>query len=92
MNDKLIHLLERVLNSRAKKLTKADEYMFFSPFISHYKPKLQINISSQKWHCWVSNSGGHSIYSLFKKLGVKEKYFSELKDICFIPTKDEVQQ
>ena len=78
MNDKLIHLLERVLNSRAKKLTKADEYMFFSPFISHYKPKLQINVSSQKWHCWVSNSGGHSIYSLFKKLGVKEKYFSEL--------------
>ena len=91
MNDKLIHLLERVLNSRAKKLTKTDEYIFFSPFISHYKPKLQINISSQKWHCWVSNSGGHSIYSLFKRLGVDEKYFSELKDICFIPTKDEVQ-
>ena len=91
MNDKLIHLLERVLNNRAKKLTKTDEYIFFSPFISHYKPKLQINISSQKWHCWVSNSGGHSIYSLFKRLGVDGKYFSELKDICFIPTKDEVQ-
>ena len=92
MNNKLIHLLERTLNSRAKKLTKTDEYMFFSPFISHYKPKLQINISSQKWHCWVSNSGGHSLYSLFKKINADSRYFSELKDLVFISTKkDEVE-
>ena len=92
MNNKLIHLLERALNSRVKKLTKTDEYMFFSPFISHYKPKLQINISSQKWHCWVSNSGGHSLYSLFKKINADSRYFSELKDIVFIPTtKDEIE-
>ena len=87
MNNKLIHLLERTLNSRAKKLTKTDEYMFFSPFISHYKPKLQINISSQKWHCWVSNSGGHSLYSLFKKINADSRYFSELKDLVFVSTK-----
>ena len=87
MNNKLIHLLERALNSRVKKLTKTDEYMFFSPFISHYKPKLQINISSQKWHCWVSNSGGHSLYSLFKKINADSRYFSELKDLVFISTK-----
>ena len=66
--NKLIHLLERTLNSRSKKLTKQDEYMFFSPFVSHYKPKLQINMSSQKWHCWVSDQGGHSLYLLFKKI------------------------
>ena len=87
MNNKLIHLLERALNSRVKKLTKTDEYMFFSPFVSHYKPKLQINISSQKWHCWVSNSGGHSLYSLFKKINADSRYFSELKDLVFISTK-----
>ena len=88
--NKLIHLLERTLNSRSKKLTKQDEYMFYSPFVSHYKPKLQINMSSQKWHCWVSDQGGHSLYSLFKKINVDSRYFSELKDIVFIPTtKDE---
>ena len=88
--NKLIHLLERTLNSRGKKLTKQDEYMFFSPFVSHYKPKLQINMSSQKWHCWVSNQGGHSLYSLFKKINADSRYFSELKDIVFTPTqKDE---
>ena len=84
--NKLIHLLERTLNSRSKKLTKQDEYMFFSPFVSHYKPKLQINMSSQKWHCWVSNRGGHSLYSLFKRINADSKYFSELRDIVFIPT------
>ena len=90
--NKLIHLLERTLNSRSKKLTKQDEYMFFSPFVSHYKPKLQINMSSQKWHCWVSNQGGHSLYSLFKKINADSRYFSELKNIVFIPTnKDEVE-
>ena len=90
MNNKLIHLLERTLNSRSKKLTKQDEYMFYSPFVSHYKPKLQINMLSQKWHCWVSNQGGHSLYSLFKKINADSRYFGELKDIVFIPTqKDE---
>ena len=90
--NKLISLLERTLNSRSKKLTKQDEYMFFSPFVSHYKPKLQINLESQKWHCWVSNQGGHSLYSLFKKINADSRYFSELKDIVFIPTKkDEVE-
>ena len=84
--NKLIHLLERTLNSRSKKLTKQDEYMFYSPFVSHYKPKLQINMSSQKWHCWVSNRGGHSLYSLFKRINADSKYFSELRDIVFIPT------
>ena len=92
MNNKLIHLLERTLNSRSKKLTKQDEYMFFSPFVSHYKPKLQINIVSQKWHCWVSNQGGHSLYSLFKKINADSRYFSELKDIVFVPTKRDEQE
>ena len=86
---KLISLLERTLNSRSKKLTKPDEYMFFSPFVSHYKPKLQINIVSQKWHCWVSNQGGHSLYSLFKKINADSRYFVELKNIVFVPTKKE---
>ena len=84
--NKLVYLLERTLNSRSKKLTKRDEYMFYSPFVSHYKPKLQVNIVSQKWHCWVSNQGGHSIYSLFKKINADARYFTELKDLVFTPT------
>lgn len=54
--------------------------MFWSPFISHYKPKLQINIKNQKWHCWVSNQGGHNFYQLFKAVGVSENSWSDLKE------------
>ena len=86
MNEtKIISLLNRVLNGNGKKLTKQNEYMFWSPFISHHKPKLQINVNTGKWHCWVSNNGGHNLYNLFKKLNVSTKYFDELKEL----TKDD---
>ena len=55
--------------------------MFFSPFVSHYKPKLQVNIESQKWHCWVSNQGGHNIYQLFKKVGAGYQDFKLLNQL-----------
>jgi hypothetical protein len=92
MSDKVVNLLERALNTRGKKLTKPNEYMFYSPFVSHYKPKLQINVSTQKWHCWISNNGGHSIYSLFKKLNVNRELYGELKDIFFVPETKDVEK
>ena len=64
--NRIVNLLNRVIGSKGIKLKKADEYMYWSPFISHHKPKLQINISTQKWNCWVSNSGGRSLFQLFK--------------------------
>ena len=79
----LIILLEKVLNSRSKKLTKQDEYVFFSPFVNHYKPKLQINLKTGKWHCWVSNTGGHNLFQLFKKIGVSKKYYDKLSDLGY---------
>ena len=54
--------------------------MYWSPFISHHKPKLQINLSG-KWHCWVSNQGGHNLFQLFKKLNATKQQFDELRDI-----------
>ena len=92
MSDKVVNLLERALNTRGKKLTKPNEYMFYSQFVSHYKPKLQINVSTQKWHCWISNNGGHSIYSLFKKLNVNRELYGELKDIFFVPETKDVEK
>ena len=44
--NKIINLLNRVLNSNGTKLKKQNEYMYWSPFISHHKPKLQINIQT----------------------------------------------
>ena len=75
---KIVNLLNRVIGNNGRLLKKANEYMYWSPFISHHKPKLQVNIKTQKWHCWVSNQGGHNLFQLFKKLKASKEQFDEL--------------
>ena len=76
--NKIVNLLNRVLSSKGTKLKKLNEYMYWSPFVSHHKPKLQINIQSGKWHCWVSNVGGRNLFQLFSKVGASKQHFDEL--------------
>ena len=83
---KIISLLNRVIGNHGRRLKKADEYMFWSPFTSHHKPKLQINIQTGKWHCWVSNQGGHNLFQLFKKLKASKEQFTELGDLVGKPS------
>jgi len=79
MSNKIVYLLDRVIGSKGQKLKKQNEYMYWSPFVSHHKPKLQINIVTGKWHCWVSNAGGHNLFQLFKKLNATNDQFTELR-------------
>ena len=74
---KIINLLNRVLNNSGRKLKKQSEWMYWSPFISHHKPKLQINVDTGKWHCWVSNQGGRNLFQLLKKVGATREHFNE---------------
>ena len=79
--NKIVNLLNRALNNRGTKLKKLDEYMYWSPFVSHHKQKLQINIRTQKWHCWVSNVGGRTLFQLFKKISASHQHFDELREL-----------
>ena len=78
--NKIINLLNRVLSSNGTKLKKQNEYMYWSPFVSHHKPKLQINIQNGNWHCWVSNNGGRNLFQLLKKVGASKEHFDELSE------------
>ena len=78
---RIINLLSRVIGNTGRRLKKSNEYMFWSPLISHHKPKLQINVQTQKWHCWVSNQGGHNLFQLFKKLKASKEHFDELVEL-----------
>ena len=93
MNISLIQLIDKVLNSKGQSLSKTNEYMWWSPFVSHHKPKLQVNIQTGKWHCWVSNQGGHNLYQLFKKAGAGYNEFKELNkllgDVSFYKKQDD---
>ena len=79
--NKIVNLLNRVLNSTGRKLKKQNEYMYWSPFVSHHKPKLQINIQTQKWHCWVSNVGGRTLFQILKKVGASHQHYDELREL-----------
>ena len=83
-NLKLLQLIESVLGKG--KQTSGDNIAFFSPFTSHYKPKLEININTNSdgqnpWHCWISDKKGRSIHSLFKQLNLSKSYFEKLNKI-----------
>ena len=92
---KIVNLLNRVLKSQGQQLTKENEYMWWSPFVSHHKPKLQVNVKNGKWHCWVSGQGGHNLFQLFKKVKASKKEYGELKELSddfsfeYVPIKQE---
>ncbi len=81
MNTEVIQLLDKVLKSRGQSLKKNNEYMYWSPFIQHHKPKLQVNIQTGKWHCWVSNQGGHNLFQLLKRVGAGRQDYQTLSKL-----------
>ena len=80
MSQLVINILDKALKSKGQNLKKVNEYMWWSPFVQHHKPKLQVNIQTGKWHCWVSNQGGHNLFQLLKQVGAPRELFKELSD------------
>ena len=84
MEERLLELLESVLGKSKK--TSGYNYAFYSPFVYHYKPKLEINIrinskADNPWHCWISDERGKTIKSLFKKLRVSKQSWDDYNSI-----------
>ena len=84
INYDLLNLIEKVLGKGRR--TSGNNYSFFSPFVSHYKPKLEIDLTANNngqnfWHCWVSNAKGRDIISLFKQIKVEKSYMTDLYKI-----------
>ena len=90
-------LIDKVLNQDGK-LRKGDvESTYFCPWgCKPDKKKLEVNLTTQQWNCWICHSRGNSIRSLFYKLKVRESYFNELYTIIgknwIRKDKEEVQQ
>ena len=60
---------------------KNDERSFHCPFCNHHKKKLQVNLESQKWHCWVCNARGQTINSLLRKSNAPKHVFPIIKEV-----------
>ena len=75
-NYELVTILEKVLNKSYQ--MKNGESAFYCPFCNHHKKKLQINTETQKWHCWVCNTGGHKIGILLRKINAPKSLIKEV--------------
>ena len=90
---KVINVLDSTLGVGTS--LKGNEQAHHCPFCHHHKKKLQVNLETQYWHCWVCNSKGRSIHSLLKRLHVD---YSQLNIIIGIygdqptSTKREVEE
>lgn len=81
---KLYALLQKVLGEG--KIVSKDEAMFVCPFSHHRKPKLAVNLTTQRWQSWIdTNAKGRSIFALFKRMQVPSNYFAELSKIVKLP-------
>jgi DNA primase len=77
---RLVQLLESIL-SKGDFNQQSNEITFHCPFCKHHKKKLNVNLISEKWHCWVCGVGGHKIFGLFKRLRVNQGFFNTLSKI-----------
>ncbi len=57
------------------------EMSYQCPFCNHYKKKLQVNLHTQKWHCWVCDARGQTVSSLLRKSNAPYEYVKQAKDL-----------
>lgn len=91
--EKLINLINRLLNQSPvlKEVKNGRQLIYYSPFVSHRKRKLEINLPSLKWHCWISDKGGTSIKSLFYNLKASKSLIVELFEILGVSNYNNIQ-
>ena len=78
-SQKVITLLNAHLGQGS--LHRKGEVSYFCPSCNHYKKKLQVNLVSQRWHCWVCGMKGNGLFSLFKKTGASQDLITAAKEI-----------
>lgn len=75
----VINILNDVLGPGTS--MKNDEQAHFCPFCHHHKKKLQVNLKTQYWHCWVCDAKGRKIQRLLKRLHVDSRKQKKLFEI-----------
>lgn len=60
---------------------KNGEASFYCPNCNHYKKKLQINLATQAYHCWVCNMRGRGVASLFRKTKASSNLIDLAKEV-----------
>ncbi len=89
MRFRLLSVLEEVLGS-SESAGKSDT-VFHCPFCNHHKKKLSINLTNQKYHCWICETKGRSISTLFYRCGASSSQMEQLKNVLeYYKIKDDI--
>ena len=64
----LLRLLASVLGKGLDK--NHGNHWYKCPYCKHHKEKLSINVTNQKWQCWVCGKKGRKIINIFKSLNI----------------------
>lgn len=75
----VINILDETLGTGTS--MKGNEQAHHCPFCHHHKKKLQINLETQQWHCWVCDSKGKKIQSLLRKLHTDSNKLKKIFEI-----------
>lgn len=77
--ENILNNLNKLLN-QTPRIRKGTDAVYFCPICKHYKRKLEVNILTGKYHCWVCGFGGLNFKTLFKKLGAPASYYTFLNE------------
>ena len=91
----LLNCLESVLNKGKK--TASGNYAFHCPFCNHHKPKLEIQLQTNKkgenpYHCWVCGNKGLSLPNLFKRVKAPREKIIEIHSIIGVSPKQDIEK
>jgi hypothetical protein len=67
LSSKLIFLESFLGKSRYSHNTH--EALVYCPYCHHHKPKLSINLETDKWRCFPCGKGGYHLYDIVKRFG-----------------------
>jgi DNA primase len=72
-------LLDRAFGHAGTEL-RHGEVAYYCPFCHHHKKKLQVNLNTQNWKCWICKDSNKSTGLSIKSLLIKMKAFDQFKD------------
>ena len=79
LRERKLRALRRVLGD--EQITKGDEVVFFCHRHSHPKPKLSVNLRTDRFHCWICDFSGKNLVPILRLERGSQEFREYLEEI-----------